>query len=128
MNSIPLRPLAAAALGLATITLAVGGCKTTEYYTYASHPDWPQTVTLKDTRTGEVLWTAEIPVGQKLNVVFSKRADTAEADGSDEMRWAIVPVDESSTKYTNTLTVPPPSGRRLDVEIRKPGEMPPPKD
>jgi hypothetical protein len=109
---------------LASATLTLPGCRT-EFYNYISTPDAPQTVSLKDTRTGETLWTVEVPVGRKLHVVFLQQPGRAEAQGWDEMQWDLVASDKDANFIRNTMRVPPPSARRLDVALRAPGEFPP---
>ncbi|MDX2131160.1 MAG: hypothetical protein SFY69_03795 [Planctomycetota bacterium] len=114
-----LASLAAAAL--------VGGCRSgSETYVFPSTPHTPQTVTLVNTRTGERLWSQEIPAGSQLNMTFVRSYQSAEGDGYDELRWSLTPLGRpvgnaftnSASSRTSSMRVPPPSERRLDVDVR----------
>lgn len=94
------------------------GCRSPESYSYVSTAHIPQTVTLLDTRTGESVWSQEIPVGRQLNITFLVRHDTADSQGWDEMRWSITEIGQQHSGRTSVIRVPPPSERRLDVTMR----------
>lgn len=110
-----------------TLTCAAGlsllpGCQSTESFTYRSTSQTPQTVTLRNTVTGEALWAVEVPVGKQLDVKFTERPATAEEFGSDVMRWTISPVGQAWAGAPSEVRVPPPSTRRMDVTLRESGE------
>jgi hypothetical protein len=110
----------------AVLAGAVGGCSpwrpsgpvgSQDEYTYYSTPHQPQTVTLLDTRSGEKLWSVEIPVGQQLSMRFSNEYNQ-EAKGQDVMRWKLFPQGQKFGRLDNRMAVPPASSRRLDVTLR----------
>jgi hypothetical protein len=102
----------------AVILGALAGCRTQESYSYVSTTHLPQTVTLLNTRTGESIWSQEIPVGRQLNITFVNRPDRADSQGWDEMRWSLTDIGNGLGGQTSTIRVPPPSERRLDVTVR----------
>lgn len=90
---------------------------------YRSTPHTPMTVSLRNTWTGEVLWTWEIPVGEQLVVRFSGPPSKAEAAGQDRMRWSLMPLGQNFDMLDNEMVVPPPSGRRLEGSLRDGPEL-----
>jgi hypothetical protein len=102
-----------------------GPLKSIDRFTYASTTWEPKTITLIDTRTGETLWTADVPVGKELVIDFNVPAN---ADNSewlpDVAEWEIFPYPTRSGQLTNTMRVPPRSARRVDVTFRPVPEMP----
>jgi len=116
------RMTSALALIASASILALGGCQSTEEFTYQSTSLTPQTVTLLDTTSGDTLWVVDVPVGQQLDMKFTERPATAEEFGSDIMRWTISPLGQPWQGSPSEVRVPPPSSRRLDVSLRKSGE------
>lgn len=118
----------AAAVGLG------GGCNiyrpggtgySVDTHTYISESHLPVNVTLVDTRTGESLWTYEVPVGRQLTLRFYDRSATSkDAVLPDLMRWEEMAPKTTSGQLRNTMNVPPSSARRLDVTYRPEPEMP----
>lgn len=117
------RPVAALFLG----TLSLGGCNAGhESYQFPSTTHTPQTVTLVNTRTGERLWSQEVPAGSQLNIAFVRSPGVAEEQHYDEMRWSITSLGRSPgsvlsttpTSRSSMMRVPPPSERRLEVVVR----------
>lgn len=96
-----------------------------EMYTYRSEVHSPKTVTLRDTSSGEEILKVDVPVGQQLNLKFDKFRDIAETDGNDTLRWSLKPWNDESVAGGNTLKVPPPSSRRLDITLRPAPEQRP---
>lgn len=94
-----------------------------DQFTYESHEWQPWTVSLIDTRTGESLWSVDVPVGQKLTVGFRKGAGPNEFK-PDMMDWGIVPSTRSGTSRPNQLPVPPAQSRRLEPTLRPTPELP----
>jgi hypothetical protein len=111
--------------GLATLAAVLGGCDTHEKYSYASTPSVPQTVTLKNTTTGEQLWSYDIPPGQELKLWFTNPAGRANEQGFDEMVWTAGPASEGIPVHQNRMRVPPPMSRRIEGSVRAPEMMPP---
>jgi hypothetical protein len=96
---------------------------TSDSYTYSSSSWQPKTVTVRDTRTGQDVWSADVPVGKKLIVQFAS-GDEKNSYTPDTMKWAIVDEREDSPKLGNALPVPDKTVRRLDVTLRPTPELP----
>jgi hypothetical protein len=97
----------------------LAGCSVHEAMHYKSTTHMPQTVTLIDTRTGESVWSCEVPVGKQLNLSFARPNRSAESDGYDEMRWAIASIGDDFGGSPSVIRVPPPSHRRLEGTLRQ---------
>lgn len=130
LRSHPRMVLAAIA---AAGSLATSGCigykpggnmASDDLFTYWSTPHMPQTVTLIDTRTGEKMWTYEIPVGQQLVMRFYGDT-TPGANLTDTMRWEVMDVGDKFGSLDNILPVPGRFARRVDVEVRPTPEQAP---
>lgn len=106
----------AAALGL-------GGCHASEHHHFRSTVTVPQSVTLIDVGTGEQVWSAEVPVGKQLNMLFMRSARSAERDGWDELRWSFAAIGDDNGGRMSVVRVPPPSQRRIETEVRKGPEL-----
>lgn len=116
----------AALFGLAGALL--GGCigydpggnmTSQDLFTYPSTPNWPQTVRLVDHRTGEVVWTAEVPVGQQLVMRFYEETDTGNPDYTAIMRWEMMPLGTRFGELNNAIPVPDKHSRRVDTYVRQ---------
>lgn len=124
------RPFAlAAALSAAAVSAGCyyegGALRSNDRFTYASTTWQPKTVTLVDTRTGETLWSVDIPVGRQLVIDFNaeRRADNTQWL-PDEALWDIMPDTRRHGALKNKMRVPPRTARRLDVTLRPVPEMP----
>lgn len=124
------RPLAVAALLAATAISSGcyyegGALRSNDRFTYASTSWQPKTVTIVDTRTGETLWSVDVPVGRQLVIDFNteRRADNTEWL-PDEALWDIMPDTRRHGALKNKMRVPPASARRVDVTLRPVPEMP----
>jgi hypothetical protein len=115
------------AAGLALACAGLGGCYaeggpwgSEDSYAYVSREWEPKTVTLRDTRTGQDFWSIDVPVGKKLLIEFDDDAGAENQYTPSKMTWGLVEpdFDFGDPELKNTLDVPPPSGRRLDVVIR----------
>jgi hypothetical protein len=128
----------AAAAGLSALLLGNAGCYVPGYfpggslasrdlYTYQSHPDYPQTITLVDTRTGEIIWTSEVPVGQQLVMRFYDESvkDKPSPENPALMRWDTMRIGKHFGELQNVMPVPGADSRRVDVTLRRAGELPP---
>lgn len=121
------RVLVVGFLNAATLITGVAmlsGCSTyNETYKYDSDAMSPKTISLLDTSSGETVWTIDVPVGQKLELKFEKRPNVAEEDGFDTMVWTLSKAATDPKGRPNTVRVPPPSQRRLEMTLRTAGEM-----
>lgn len=125
------RPLALAAAlagaGLASGCYYEGGALVSnDRFTYASTTWQPKTITLVDTRTGEALWSVDVPVGRQLVIDFNseRRVDNTQWL-PDEALWDIMPDTRRHGALKNKMRVPPATARRVDVTLRPVPEMPP---
>lgn len=120
-------------MALSAMSLVLGGCWTPggtrgwspDSYTYESFSYAPQTVTVKDVRTGETLWTYDIPVGMQLSFKFHKdaRKDT-DPNFPDLMKWDVWETGTRFGQPRNELAVPGARDRLVDVTVRKSPELP----
>lgn len=107
--------------------LSAGGCSympggnmvSNDYFTYTSTAYQPKTLTLVDTRTGEVLWTNEIPVGQKVSVQFYENRSEGDPDFPDVMRWQVADAENGYVVLRNQIAVPDQWSRRMDMTLRE---------
>lgn len=121
----------AASVALASAAL-LGGCNggteggwlsSYDNYTYISTSWHPKTITLYDTRTGESLWSVDVPVGKQLNVGFRKGTGPNE-NKPDEMVWEVKLAGRVFGSRDNRVPCPPPEARRLDMTLRAAPELP----
>lgn len=123
-----LRTLTIAALLSSPIALI--GCNTeggrgysSDSYTYVSRTWSPKTVTLLDSRTGETLWSVDLPVGKQMTVGFRKGTGPNEYK-PDMMYWGMTEPGRVGRVQKNWIPVPPHHGRRLELTLRDAPEAP----
>lgn len=92
-------------------------------FVYVSRPHEPKTITLVDTRTGESLWTMDVPVGRKLVLDFEEGEAPDTPNRPDLMRWELMQDSDLLGRLTNAMPVPNADSRRLDVTLRTSPEM-----
>jgi len=116
------RTIAPAALSVVLVSLA--GCATqsergvrasVDQHVYVSYPWEPKTVSLIDTRTDEVIWTFEVPVGEKLVIKFENHRRRL---SGQTMTWGSGDPDEGKIKLVNEMPVPSYQVRKLSWTIR----------
>ena len=91
--------------------------------TFHSTERLPKSVTITDTRTNEVVFQMEIPVGQQLTFNFlSDRGDDS-LERPDLMQYELFPINTRFGRLTNSMSVPNSTSRRIDVDFREPGEF-----
>lgn len=101
-----------------------GNLASNDQYTYVSTAYTPQTVSIVDTRSGEVIWSRDIPVDQQLNLRFVKDVNKDNPSRPDAMKYGVSKAGNRWGRLTDEITVPPSSARRVDVELRQPPEFP----
>ena len=94
-----------------------------DQFTYESASWMPQTVTIHDTRTGEAIWSMDIPVGQQLVVRFVRDAGPDEFY-PDAMRWAMMERGTRQGTLSNMIGVPPADARLIEPTLRPAPELP----
>ncbi|MFN7397213.1 MAG: hypothetical protein ACK5TP_01205 [bacterium] len=117
------------------VALACAGCANNFWYpggplasrdqfTYISTPDYPQTISVIDTRIDQVIWTAEVPVDKQLVIRFYKDEGLPNTATPDKMVWDIWPAGQTSGDPQFTFNAPPSNARRVDVTLRPTPEFP----
>ena len=130
------RPLArnlaiAGAIAALPMLTTLGGCwhneggpgYSNDSHTYISNAWRPWTVTLVDTRTGEAVWSVDIPVDQQLSIRFRK-GDGPSDELPDMMDWGLMDAGKKYGHRKNRLPVPGPDARLLKPTLRPTPEMP----
>lgn len=115
---------------VAVIALAsIGGCYypggprySADRHTFESHSWQPWTVKLTDTRTGEVVWSVDVPVGQQLVVGFKPGSGPNEYK-PDEIVWGIMEKGKRFGTRDNRQPCPPREARKLEATLRPTPEL-----
>lgn len=128
----PVRPLAITLATLASVLIT--GCypgfrtggnrKSDDTFTYVSKTFTPLTVTVVDTRTDEILFTREIPVGQQLTVKFVEGDNASNPAMPDLMKYELFDTQTTIARLSEAIPVPPSEARRIDVAVRSGPELP----
>lgn len=92
-------------------------------FTYVSRPYEAKTISVIDTRTQEVVFSMDVPVGQQLTVNFEDMEKNKDKYMSGIMKWAVMPAGNRYGTLRNRVDVPPPHSRRIDVDIRQGPEV-----
>ena len=87
-------------------------------YCYVSTVDYPQTLTLVDVRSGEQIWSVDIPIGQQCVVRFFEDYKTDNPQRPDLMRWQLQKAGKTFGDLDNAMPVPAADSRRVDVTFR----------
>ncbi|MBC8203171.1 MAG: hypothetical protein H8E91_05020 [Planctomycetes bacterium] len=90
--------------------------------TWESTEEFPKTITLIDTRSGENIFVMEIPVGKQLVIDFETDGGNDLVESPDLMRWEVFDVGTGWGALNNAMTVPNRWSRRLDIAIRPSSE------
>ncbi|MDX2116307.1 MAG: hypothetical protein SFZ24_11910 [Planctomycetota bacterium] len=124
------RRLALAMSGMLGCGVLCAGCHSeggsmysADKFTYLSHEWQPWTVTLIDTRTGESLWSVDVPVGKQLVFGFREGAGPNQFK-PDMMDWGLWEAGRSYGTRDNQLPVPPAKSRRIEPSLRPTPELP----
>jgi hypothetical protein len=96
--------------------------------TYQSTERSPKSVRLVDTRTSEVVFEMDIPVGKELTLDFQKGKGDDPVRTPDLMRYQLFDIGTIIGRLRNSMTVPNAQCRRLEMWIREAPEWasPPP--
>jgi len=93
-------------------------------HTYYSTVHEPKSVSLVDTRTGQTLWTYEIPVNRQLTLRFYENQSPDTPDTPSRMHWREFEIGTKQGNLDNEMLVPMARDRRLDWVIRAHPEYP----
>lgn len=116
-----------AALGLAAMAVTAG-CYRPEGQlmnasgaaaTYWSTETQPKTVSLRDLRSNEIVFTMDIPVGKQLVLEFVDGKGDDEVQTPDLMRYEVFDLGTTTGKLKSAMSVPNFASRRLEVDIRR---------
>ena len=99
-----------------------GSLYSDDKHTYVSTSWRPWTVSLVDTRTGEAVWSMDVPVGRQLVVQFREGSGPNEFK-PDMMDWMLMEPGRGGA-LRNQIPVPPASARRLEPVLRPTPEDP----
>ena len=89
-----------------------------DQFVYISRPGEPKTITLVDTRTGEPIWTMDVPVGNQLVINFEPDRNKDNPARPDMMRWELMEDRTLHGRLSNAMPVPSYHSRRLDMTLR----------
>jgi hypothetical protein len=116
----------------AALAAGIGGCYSEgglgwseDQFVYVSRPYQPWMVSLKDTRTGQEVWSVEVPVGKQLVVRFLPKTGTEGSFTPDRMDWGLMDEGTEEGRLGNSLPVPPANSRILVPVLRTVPEFPP---
>jgi hypothetical protein len=129
-----MRNLSIIALSIVLSIPAISGCKMyspggnaffngpDSAATWESTEEFPKTITLIDTRSGENIFIMEIPVGKQLVIDFETGSGNGAVETPDLMRWEVFDLGTGWGALNNAMTVPNRWSRRLDIAIRPSSE------
>ncbi len=89
-----------------------------------STPLQPKTWSVIDTRTGQTVFTIEIPVGKRFIFSFSTGGGDPANGLPDRLAWDLWEPDESFGQPKNRVNVPEPASRRTEWVFRPSPELP----
>lgn len=112
------------AFGLAGCYSPGGNGFSTDTHTYVSTSWLPVTPTLKDNRTGQALWSADVPVGKQLVIKFREGDGIKGSDTPDLMEWQIMDAGETTGGLKNSMPCPISLYRLLEPQYRPAPELP----
>jgi len=121
-----LRRAAACTLAAAALLVPAVGCYyeggpgySADRHAYVSRTWSPKTVTLVDVRSGEAVWSVDVPVDRKLVLGFRPGANSEnDVDNPDLMIWDLMGPNENFGTLNNQLPVPPTHARLIDMSLR----------
>ncbi len=111
------------AAGLSGCYTEGGPGRSADTFTYISRSWQPWTIGLVDTRTGEEMWSVDVPVGQQLVVRFLRGKDRA-AMFPDSMDWDLMKAGRRYGTLEHSLPVPGGDVRLLKPTLRPAPELP----
>ena len=129
LGRVGFRRLAAASVLIASASIVLAGCSrpggvigSRDRHNYQSTAMEPKTVRVLDARSGEVLWSLDVPVGQTLSIQFDdNKFDSVTLP--DRMKWGTAPIGDG-VSMDEEIQVPPADSRRIEWDIRNIPEYP----
>lgn len=118
---------------VAAAIVSLAGCSTykpggsgfsDDTFTYYSLSHQPVTVAIVDTRTGQTVWTYEVPVGRQLTISFQDDYAPENTLTPARLTWQEMKQGETGGTLENSMLVPNRYCRRIDPTYRPQPEMP----
>ncbi len=114
------------ALALGSLALPLSGCGyrpggqgwTGSSETWPSTEFLPATLTLVDIRSGEELWTQDIPVGYQMVTHFIEGGGTDKVERPDRLEYTLFLNGTKYGKLRSAIAVPPAQCRRWELSYR----------
>lgn len=113
---------------LAVSAMFLGGCRSPYYpggffrstntFTYVSEAHSPKTITLLDTRTGEEIWSVDLPVGHQLTISFREGRGDDPVYLPDLMQYRIFAERSRFGRLDSQISVPDENTRRVVMTLR----------
>lgn len=86
-------------------------------FTYVSTTWSPKTVYAVDTRTGETIWSIDVPVGKQVVVGFEDGNGPNEYNPAT-LTWEVMEAGRKFGTLSNRRAAPPAGARRIEFELR----------
>lgn len=87
--------------------------------TFQSTEFLPATLTLTDTRTGEEVWTQDIPVGYQVVTRFISDGGTDLINRPDRLEYQVFERGTQRGRLRSAIAVPPAGARRWELSYRE---------
>lgn len=123
--------------GVLAAGLTAGGCwspggrlASFDQYLFESTSLDPTTITIVDSRTGQAVWSYDVPVDKALAINFIDDVRTDTNEYPDNMEWGVWPRLSTGNLYTRqpldqpVVNVPSAAYRRIDKKQRPAPELP----
>ena len=88
-------------------------------HTYVSTERMQKTITVIDTRSGEPVFSIDIPVGKQLTMDFDEGMGDDPVNTPDLLRYEIWDAGTRFGRLRNSITVPNASSRIIEVQVRQ---------
>lgn len=85
--------------------------------TYVSTESLQKSVTMVDTRTGEVFFSIDIPPGKQLVIDFERGEGDDPVYTPDLLLYDVFDAGKTTGSLGNSMTVPPAAARRIDMTV-----------
>jgi hypothetical protein len=105
-----------------------GGLDSTETgpSTVMSTETMQKSVSMVDLRTGEVFFAIDVPPGKQLTWQFEKDQGDDPVYTPDIMRFEVKEAGDKFGKLRNAMTVPGPTSRKVDIDVKQVVQYPNP--
>ncbi|MFG0328610.1 MAG: hypothetical protein ACF8PN_01820 [Phycisphaerales bacterium] len=97
-------------------------------HSWISTTNQPLTLTLVDIRSGEELWTMDIPVNHKLVTRFRRGGGDDPINRPDRLDYELMDLRHRTGGLNSSISVPASHARRWESSVRPAPEYPPGAD